>query len=76
MTQPEPAVAAGGIAAVKDRLVGKGYRFGSLKKPFGEYYEMISIWSISIWRDSRAAANHELHRCNFLTPPCLCRYRY
>jgi hypothetical protein len=41
MTQPEPAVAAGGIAAVKDRLVGKGYRFGSLKKPFGEYYEMV-----------------------------------
>ena len=31
----------GGIAAVKDRLVGKGYRFGSLKKPFGEYYEMV-----------------------------------
>lgn len=31
----------GGIAAVKDRLVGKGYRFGTLKKPFGEYYEMI-----------------------------------
>ena len=26
----------GDIAAVKDRLVGKGYRFGSLKKPFGE----------------------------------------
>ena len=31
----------GGIAAVKDRLVGKGYRFGTLKKPFGEYYEMV-----------------------------------
>ena len=31
----------GGIAAVKDRLVGKGYRFGSLKKPFGEYFAMV-----------------------------------
>lgn len=31
----------GGIAAVKDRLVGKGYRFGTLKKPFSEYYEMV-----------------------------------
>jgi predicted TIM-barrel fold metal-dependent hydrolase len=31
----------GGIAAVKDRLVGKGYRFGTLKKPFGEYYDMV-----------------------------------
>ena len=31
----------GGIAAVKDRLVGKGYRFGTLKKPFGEYYDQI-----------------------------------
>jgi predicted TIM-barrel fold metal-dependent hydrolase len=31
----------GGIAAVKDRLVGKGYRFGTLKRPFGEYYEMV-----------------------------------
>jgi len=31
----------GGIAAVKDRLVGKGYRFGTLKKPFGEYFEMV-----------------------------------
>ena len=25
----------GGIAAVKDRLVGKGYRFGTLKRFFG-----------------------------------------
>lgn len=31
----------GGIAAVKDRLIAKGYRFGSLKKPFGDYYDMI-----------------------------------
>ena len=31
----------GGIAAVKDRLVAKGYRFGTLKKSFGDYYEMI-----------------------------------
>jgi predicted TIM-barrel fold metal-dependent hydrolase len=31
----------GGIAAVKDRLVGKGYRFGTLKKPFGEYYDQV-----------------------------------
>lgn len=31
----------GGIAAVKDRLVAKGYRFGTLKKPFGDYYEMV-----------------------------------
>jgi predicted TIM-barrel fold metal-dependent hydrolase len=31
----------GGIAAVKDRLVAKGYRFGSLKKPFADYYDMI-----------------------------------
>ncbi len=31
----------GGIAAVKDRLVAKGYRFGTLKRPFGDYYEMI-----------------------------------
>jgi aminocarboxymuconate-semialdehyde decarboxylase len=31
----------GGIAAVKERLVGKGYRFGTLKKPFGAYFDMI-----------------------------------
>jgi len=31
----------GGIAAVKDRLVAKGYRFGTLKRPFGDYYDMI-----------------------------------
>jgi predicted TIM-barrel fold metal-dependent hydrolase len=31
----------GGIAAVKDRLVAKGYRFGTLRRPFGEYYDMV-----------------------------------
>jgi aminocarboxymuconate-semialdehyde decarboxylase len=31
----------GGIAAVKDRLVAKGYRFGTLKRPFADYYEMV-----------------------------------
>ena len=31
----------GGIAAVKDRLVAKGYRFGTLKRAFGEYYDMV-----------------------------------
>jgi len=31
----------GGIAAVKDRLVAKGYRFGTLKRPFAEYFDMI-----------------------------------
>lgn len=31
----------GGIAAVKDRLVGKGYRFGTLQKPFGDYFDMV-----------------------------------
>jgi predicted TIM-barrel fold metal-dependent hydrolase len=31
----------GGIAAVKDRLVAKGYRFGTLKRPFQEYFDML-----------------------------------
>ena len=31
----------GGIAAVKDRLVAKGYRFGTLKRSFGEYYDKL-----------------------------------
>jgi aminocarboxymuconate-semialdehyde decarboxylase len=31
----------GGIAAVKDRLVAKGYRFGTLKRPFEEYFDML-----------------------------------
>jgi len=31
----------GGIAAVKDRLIGKGYRFGTLKRSFANYFEML-----------------------------------
>ena len=31
----------GGIAAVKDRLVAKGYRFGTLKRSFADYFEML-----------------------------------
>jgi predicted TIM-barrel fold metal-dependent hydrolase len=31
----------GGIAAVKDRLVAKGYRFGTLKRAFSDYFEMV-----------------------------------
>jgi predicted TIM-barrel fold metal-dependent hydrolase len=31
----------GGIAAVKDRLLNKGYRFGTLKRSFGEYFDML-----------------------------------
>jgi len=31
----------GGISAVKDRLVAKGYRFGTLKRPFQEYFDML-----------------------------------
>jgi len=31
----------GGIAAVKDRLVAKGYRFGTLERPFGDYFDML-----------------------------------
>lgn len=31
----------GGIAAVKDRLVAKGYRFGTLKRPFAEYFDKL-----------------------------------
>jgi predicted TIM-barrel fold metal-dependent hydrolase len=31
----------GGIAALKERLVGKGYRFGTLKRPFGDYYDLV-----------------------------------
>jgi hypothetical protein len=37
------AAFGGGIAAVKDRHVGKGYRFGTLKKPFAEYYDMVYL---------------------------------
>ncbi|MEX0803562.1 MAG: amidohydrolase family protein [Candidatus Binatia bacterium] len=31
----------GGISAVKDRLVAKGYRFGTLMRPFEEYFDML-----------------------------------
>ncbi|MDP6179077.1 MAG: amidohydrolase family protein, partial [Desulfatiglandales bacterium] len=31
----------GGISAIKDRLVAKGYRFGTLKRPFEEYFDML-----------------------------------
>jgi predicted TIM-barrel fold metal-dependent hydrolase len=31
----------GGIASVKDRLVAKGYRFGTLKRSFEEYFDML-----------------------------------
>lgn len=31
----------GGISAVKDRLMAKGYRFGTLKRPFEEYFDML-----------------------------------
>ena len=31
----------GGISAVKERLSAKGYRFGTLKRPFAEYFDML-----------------------------------
>ncbi len=31
----------GGIAAVKDRLLAKAYRFGTLQRPFAEYFDML-----------------------------------
>jgi aminocarboxymuconate-semialdehyde decarboxylase len=31
----------GGVAAVKDRLLAKGYRFGTLKRPFADYFDML-----------------------------------
>ncbi len=31
----------GSIAAVKDRLLAKGYRFGTLKRPFADYFDML-----------------------------------
>ena len=31
----------GGIAGVKDRLVAKAYRFGTLDKPFEHYFDML-----------------------------------
>jgi predicted TIM-barrel fold metal-dependent hydrolase len=31
----------GGIAAVKERLLAKGYRFGTLKRSFADYFDML-----------------------------------
>ncbi|MBI4489378.1 MAG: amidohydrolase [Deltaproteobacteria bacterium] len=31
----------GGISAVKDRLIAKGYRFGTLKRSFENYFDML-----------------------------------
>jgi aminocarboxymuconate-semialdehyde decarboxylase len=31
----------GGIAAIKDRLLAKGYRFGTLKRPLADYFDML-----------------------------------
>src|SRR5439155_1592249 len=31
----------GGIAVMKDRLLAKGYRFGTLKRPFADYFDML-----------------------------------
>jgi len=31
----------GGIATVKDRLLAKGYRFGTLKRSFADYFDML-----------------------------------
>jgi predicted TIM-barrel fold metal-dependent hydrolase len=31
----------GGVSAVKERLSAKGYRFGTLKRSFGEYFDML-----------------------------------
>jgi Amidohydrolase len=31
----------GGIAAVKDRLLAKGYRFGTLQRPLADYFDML-----------------------------------
>jgi len=31
----------GGISAIKDRLMAKAYRFGTLKRPFEEYFDMM-----------------------------------
>jgi aminocarboxymuconate-semialdehyde decarboxylase len=31
----------GGISAIKERLVAKGYRFGTLKRPFEEYFDLL-----------------------------------
>lgn len=31
----------GGISAIKDRLIAKAYRFGTLKRPFEEFFDML-----------------------------------
>ncbi|MBI2357481.1 MAG: amidohydrolase family protein [Deltaproteobacteria bacterium] len=31
----------GGISAIKERLIAKGYRFGTLKRPFEEYFDRL-----------------------------------
>ena len=31
----------GGISAIKERLLAKSYRFGTLKRPFDEYFDML-----------------------------------
>ena len=31
----------GGISAIKDRLMAKAYRFGTLKRPFEEYFDLL-----------------------------------
>jgi hypothetical protein len=48
----------GGIAAVKERLIGKGYRFGTLQN----HSPTITIASISIWQASRAALSRSIAR--------------
>jgi predicted TIM-barrel fold metal-dependent hydrolase len=50
----------GGIAAVKERLVGKGYRFGTLKKPFGEYFDMV-YFDMAGFEGGMTALNCALH---------------
>ena len=46
----------GGIAAVKDRLVAKGYRFGTLKSRSA----IIMRWFISTWPDSKEEGRAQL----------------
>jgi amidohydrolase family protein len=48
----------GGIAAVKDRLIGKGYRSARCKN----HSPTITIASISIWQASRAALSRSIAR--------------
>ena len=56
-----PRRSSGGIAAVKDRLVGKGYRFGTLQKPFAEYFEGI-YFDMAGFEGGMAALQCALHR--------------